>query len=425
MKSHPVLPSPAAARALAPALAVSLFLLGCASTPSRCCAPATSCPLPGGKPVDELIQPGEEHFAHLWQLSFGGENAEAYWSCAGDRLVFQRRDPSLGIDCDRIFVTLPEGGEPVQVSSGKGVTTCAYFLPGDEAVLYASTHGHQDSCPPPPDYSQGYVWPLHPEYDVWVRDLDGGAPRPLTGEWGYDAEATISPCDDRIVFTSTRSGDLELWTCDLDGSDLFQVTDALGYDGGAFFSHDGERLVFRTSAFTPGQEAEEEASYRELLGQWKIRPSRMEIMVIDTDGSNRRQLTNLGKASFAPYFYPDDSRVIFSSNHASESGREFDLYSIGVDGEGLERITSYEGFDSFPMFSPDGRYLAFSSNRGGTQRGETNMFVAAWRGEPCDGCAPASRNREPGAAGCPAPSGPSDPGAPSTEVRPMLRERPE
>lgn len=346
-------------------------------------------PIPGARPVDELIQPGEEHFARLWQVTAGGENAEGYWSFAGDRLTLQRTDAEAGVPCDRIFLTAgelssapPEAHTRVrleQVSDGRGVTTCSYFLPGDGQVLFSSTGGTMEGCPPPADHSQGYTWKVRPEFDVWLHDLATGETRPLLTGWGYDAEATVSPLGDRIVFTSSRSGDLELWTCDLDGSHAVQVTDKLGYDGGAFFSHDGKHLVFRSTTFTPGAEEAEHATYRQLLADWKVRPHSLEIMLVDADGKNRRQLTHLGQANFAPFFYPDDRRVIFSSNHHEESARNFDLFAIGTDGEDLERITTYDGFDSFPMFSPDGRYLVFASNRGGTAQGETNLFVARWR----------------------------------------------
>jgi Tol biopolymer transport system component len=183
------------------------------------------------------------------------------------------------------------------------------------------------------------------------------------------------------VFTSTRSGDLELWTCDLDGGNLVQVTHTPGYDGGAFFSHDGTKLIFRSQAFTPGQEAEELAFHADLLKDWKVNPKRMELQISDADGSNRRAIRELGGASFAPFFFPDDRRVIFSSNHHDprDPKREFDLFAIGVDGRGLEQITTFEGFDSFPMFSPDGQYLVFASNRGQAKAGDTNLFLARWR----------------------------------------------
>ena len=349
-------------------------------------------PIPGAERVDHLIEDDEHHFAALWKLTSGGENAEGYWSFAGDRLSLQRRNPAEGVDCDRIYTTTLDTGELVQLSGGGGVTTCAHFLLGDEEVVFGSTHGMMEGCPPPPDRSKGYVWMLYPEYDIWARPVDWvdelngiddevWPERRLTDTWGYDAEATVSQVDGRIVFTSTRSGDIELWTMNPDGSDQVQVTDTLGYDGGAFFSHDGRTLVFRTTEF-PADPAEREAAiedYQRLLAEDYVRPSAMEIYTIGADGSDRTQVTKLGGANFAPYFYPDDSRIVFSSNFASPTGREFDLFAIDTDGTRVEQITTYEGFDSFPMFSRDGKWFVFSSNRGGTEEGETNLFVAYWK----------------------------------------------
>jgi hypothetical protein len=346
----------------------------------RSAAVASSTPFDGLVACDELIRPNEKHLAHLWRLSQGVMNAaEGYWSFAGDRIVYQATPD--GAACDRIFVTQPRGGAPKMISNGRGVTTCAYFLPGDASVLYASTHAFQQDCPPPPDRSAGYVWQVHPEYDVYVHDLASGRETALTSEYGYDAEATVSPKGDRMVFTSTRSGDLELWTCKLDGTDLRQVTHEPGYDGGAFFSHDGEWLVYRSTMFTPGKEKAEQADYQKLLAEWNVRPTRMEIMVSRVDGSERRRVTNLGKANWAPFFFPGDQRIVFATNHHDDKKGmpNFDLFAIDVDGSDLEQITFEPDFDAFPVFSPDGRWLCFASNRGATKPGETNLFVAEWR----------------------------------------------
>lgn len=338
------------------------------------------CPIPGATLRNDLVEPGEIHFKRLWKLTAGGQNAEAYWSFGGDRLVLQRRERDLGIDCDRIYTTDPVTGAVNQVSNGRGVTTCSYFLPGDQQIVFASTQAFKDGCPPPVDMSKGYTWMVHPEYDVYVQDLASGSERALTTEWGYDAEATVSPQGDRMVFTSTRTGDLELWTCDLDGTNLFQVTDELGYDGGGFFSHDGTKIVFRTTRFLEDKLETEHRRYKDLLSEWKVRPHSMDIMVINADGTGRKRVTDLGQASFAPYFFPSDDRILFSTNHHDkEEKRNFDLFAVDEDGGPLERITFYSGFDSFPMFSPDGRFLAFASNRGNGKPGETNVFVAEWQ----------------------------------------------
>lgn len=370
----------------APVLVLSA---SCGSTNGGSQDPAVEVPDPpvaGAVLCNELILPGETRFKNLWRLTNGGQNAEAYWSFAGDRLSLQLRETNEPDDCDQIFVTAP-GGDLRQVSSGRGVTTCAFFMPGDREVLYASTQSSHVACPIKPP-SVGYTWMLWPDYDIYVSDLATGDERTLVSEYGYDAEATVSPRGDRIVFTSTRTGDLELWTCDLEGGDLQQVTDTLGYDGGAFFSHDGRKLVYRATAWTPGNETAEQDSYREDLQKWQVRPNRMEIFVIGVDGQNRQQVTTLGGANFAPYFTPDDQRVIFSTNHHDPAERKFnfDIFMCDLDGGNLEQVTHFDGppgkkFDGFPMFSRDGRFLAFSSNRGGGKPGDTDVFIAEWVAE--------------------------------------------
>lgn len=328
---------------------------------------------------DSLIYPGERHFRNLRQLTFGGDNAEAYWSFNGKQLVFQATNPDWGILCDQIFVMDVDGGQkPFRISGGRGRTTCGYFLPGDSLVLFASTHAYHEQCPPVPERKPGapYLWPVYPEYDIYVADLKGRIRYQLTDRYGYDAEATVSPRGDRIVFTSDRSGDLELWTCRLDGSDLKQITHELGYDGGAFFSPDGQYIVFRASR---PQTEEEKTQYLHYLKQGLVAPTRMEIFVCRADGSELRQVTRLGKANWAPFFHPDGRRIIFSSNHhAGTRGFKFNLFMINMDGTGLEQISFDPVFDSFPMFSPDGKYISFSSNRHNKGTHETNIFVGEW-----------------------------------------------
>ncbi len=331
--------------------------------------------LPGGS--DGLALPEERHLTNIRQLTFGGENAEGYFSFNEQRLIFQSTRPPFS--CDQEYILDLASGSARLVSIGKGRTTCGYFLPGDTTILYASTHGGSPDCPPRPDYSKGYTWAVYPDYDIYLAHADGRIVRTLAPAPGYDAEATVSPLGDRIVFTSLRSGDLELYAMDTDGSEITQLTHELGYDGGAFYSWDGRSIVYRAWHHTDSAAA---AEYRALLAENLVRPSRMEIFVMNADGTGKRQITNNGAANFAPFFHPDNKRVIFASNLADPRGRNFDLYMVSVDGTGLTRITFNETFDGFPMFTRDGKKLVFASNRNGTAPGETNLFLADWVEEP-------------------------------------------
>ena len=319
---------------------------------------------------------------NIRQLTFGGDNAEAYWSFDGTMLTFQSTSENFGTSCDQIFyirpfVQDPASGVPTMISTGKGRTTCSYFLPGDTTVVYASTHLGDEACPATPARREDgrYVWPIYPDFDIFVTNLKGDILQQLTHEPGYDAEATVSPSGDKIVFTSLRTGDLELFTMNIDGTEVRQVTHALGYDGGAFFSPDGTKLIFRASR--PKTE-EEIKIYKDLLQEGLVMPTQMELFICNVDGSDMRQITNLGKANWCPFFHPSGQRVIFASNHETERGFPFNLYLINTDGTNLERVTHDGTFDAFPMFSPDGRYLVFSSNRNNGGKRDTNLFFAEW-----------------------------------------------
>jgi Tol biopolymer transport system component len=317
--------------------------------------------------------PGEIHLRNLRQLTFGGQNAEGYFSPDGRRIIFQATRE--GMSCDQIFVMDLATAESRRVSTGLGATTCSYFFPDGKRILYSSTHLASPDCPPRPDYARGYVWRLHPSFDIFTAELDGGNLTPITDHPDYDAEATISTDGRRILFTSLRDGDLDLYTMNPDGSGVTRVTRELGYDGGGFFSRDGRRIVWRASR--PRTE-QERAEYLALLEAHAIRPMTLELFVADADGSNAVQVTHAGVASFAPYFFPDGRRIVFASNLADPGGRNFDLWIVRDDGTGLEQVTFNPTFDGFPMFSPDGRRLVFASNRNGREPGETNLFVADW-----------------------------------------------
>ena len=316
---------------------------------------------------------GEPRLRNLKMLTHAGENAEAYFSADDRQLIFQATIPGVS-RCDQIFSMDTAATTVRRISNGQGRTTCAYFFPSGKRVVYSSSHDHAADCPTPPDMSQGYVWALF-DYDVYAASPDGSDVKRLTNRPGYDAEATISRDGRHIIFTSTRDGDLELYSMDADGGNVKRLTNEPGYDGGAFYSFDGTQIVYR--AHHP-KEPQQLADYRRLLAQNLVRPSTLDIYVMNADGTNRRQLTNNAAANFAPFFHPDGKRVIFSSNMADPQGREFDLYLVNVDGTGLERITNTPEFDGFPMFSSDGRKLVFGSNRGAVTRGDTNIFLADW-----------------------------------------------
>lgn len=333
--------------------------------------------------MDGLLYPGEEqYFKNIKQLTFGGDNAEAYWSFDDEQLVFQASNEDWGASCDQIFITDVDDPKmkkraPKMVSTGMGRTTCSYFMPGDTTILYASTHEGSKDCPPEPDRREDgkYVWPIYSSFDIYVADLQGNITRKLTDRPGYDAEATVSPKGDKIVFTSVRSGDLELYTMDIDGSNVQQITDELGYDGGAFFSPDGTKLVWRASRPETEKEKKE---YKQLLNKGLVTPSEMEVFVANVDGSNMRQVTDLGKANWAPFFHPSGEKIVFSSNHHADRGFKFNLFMIDIDGSNLKQITHDKTFDAFPVFSNGGDKLIFSSNRnnGGTR--DTNLFLVEW-----------------------------------------------
>lgn len=320
-----------------------------------------------------LHDPRESHLKNIRQLTFGGQNAEAYFSADGRRLIFQAtRD---GFQCDQIFTMDINGNNIRLVSTGKGRTTCAFFFPDRPRILYASTHLGDPECPPRPDMSQGYVWPIYPTYDLFSADLDGSRLVRLTDTWGYDAEGAVSPDGKRIVFTSMRDGDLDLYTMDADGKDIKRLTHEKGYDGGAFFSYDGRFIVYR--AYHPKTQ-EELRAYEDLLKMHLVRPSRMELFLMDADGRNKRQVTDNGAANFAPFLHPNGRQIIFASNLHDPTGRTFALYLINTDGTGLERVTYAEHFASFPMFSPDGGKLVFTSSRNARAPREMNIFIADW-----------------------------------------------
>ncbi len=339
--------------------------------PQNTLPPATS-----GPPT---VPEEAKHLKNVRQLTFGGQNAEAYFSLDDKSLIFQHQGE--GVPCDQIYTIAadtPDGkpATPKLVSTGKGRTTCAYFFPSGNRVLFSSTHAASPVCPPKPDYSHGYVWPIYDSYQIFTAKPDGSDLKQLSHAHGYNAESTITRDGKHIVFTSTSNGDLDIYAMNADGSNVKQLTNELGYDGGPFWSYDGKKIVYRAEH---PKTLEEIADYKNLLSRGLIRPGNLEIWVMDAEGSNKHQVTHNGAANFAPYWHPDGKRIVFASNMADpKSGRDFDLYLINEDGTGVERITYAPDFDAFPMFSSDGKRLVWASNRNGKAPHETNLFLADW-----------------------------------------------
>ena len=329
--------------------------------------------------TDSLHYFKEKHLKNIRQLTFGGNNAEAYFSFDNSKLIFQSDWDKINPQgCDQIFIMNWQENPPKYklVSTGKGRTTCSYFLKDGKHIVYASTHEYDEKCPETKMFHEGkYVWPLY-EYDIYLADTSGKIIKPLVKRPGYDAEATISPDGKYMIYTSDKSGDLELYKYNLETGEEVQLTNELGYDGGAFFSFDGEYIVWRASR----PKGKDTTAYKELLKQHLVQPTQMQVFVMKADGSEKKQITNLPGANWAPFFHPSGKKIIFASNHHTQDkgGRQFNLFMINIDGTGLEQITYGKIFDAFPMFSYDGKYLVFSSNRQGKTREETNVFIAEW-----------------------------------------------
>ncbi len=330
---------------------------------------------------DSILYSSEKHFKNIRQLTFAADNAEAYFSFNDKKITFQSNNKAWTQGCDQIFTMPIQGFDtrekmPKMISTSEGRTTCSYYMPNNKDILFASTHLGAKTCPVEASRSGGkYLWNIYDTYDIFVSNQKGKIIKRLTDTPGYDAEATISPKGDLIVFTSTRSGDLELWTMNIDGSNPKQITSGLGYDGGAFFSPDGKKLVFRASRPQTEVEIKE---YKTLLADGLVAPTNMEIYTCNIDGSDLKQITHLGKANWAPYFHPSGNKIIFSSNHAGSRGFNFNLFMINTDGTGLEKISADNTFDAFPMFSHDGKKIIFSSNRNNHGTRDTNLFIADW-----------------------------------------------
>ncbi|AIE85046.1 TolB family protein [Fimbriimonas ginsengisoli] len=334
--------------------------------------------VPDSRPVAAVE--GETHLANVRQLTFGGQNAEAYWSKDGKHLVYQARVPGDKYPDEQIFSMNADGSDKRLISTGKGRCTCSYFTPNGKEIFFSSTHARNEGPQKPVDMSKGYVWAINPDYAMYRTPAKDISPRPFTPvvvkPGSYVAETTIAPNGRYMVWTSDVDGDLEIYRSDLNGGHIQRLTHEKGYDGGPFVSWDSKKVVYRRDEFSDQKQVQD---YEELLREHLIRPTKLEIWVMDPDGTNKRQVTHLSCASFAPFMHPDGKRIVFSSNYGDPKGREFDIFMINVDGTGLQRITHSKDFDGFPMFTRDGKRIVFASNRYGTEPHETNIFVADWR----------------------------------------------
>ena len=310
------------------------------------------------------------------QLSFAGRRTgEGYFSADGRQLVFQsEREP--GNPFYQIYHADLESGETRRVSPGIGKTTCGWIHPRDGRVLFSSTHHDPSSRAQQTaelekrasGEASRYSWDYDPEYELYVSTPGSDALVRLAPAYGYDAEASISPDGEWVVFTSNRhayagpgqvlenpSVEMDLYRVRMDGTDLQRLTEAAGYDGGAFFSADGSQIVWRR--FAPDGHLSE-------------------IFSMPSAGGDARQLTQTGLISWAPYFHPSGEYVIYAA-HAAQAGEEPDWNLFLVDREGREtpvQVTEREGFDGLPVFSPAGDELLWSrASRNGTQ-----LFRASW-----------------------------------------------
>jgi TolB protein len=338
-------------------------------------APAQGNPMaswPNNKTIE--LDPREKHFTKITQLTFGGQNAEAYWSADGKEIVYQTLQP--GYPDEQIFLMKADGSNKRLISTGKGRCTCSYLTPNNKEIYFSSTHERNEGPQKKLDRSKGYVWMVNPDFALYKRDLKANKTSPVLKFDGYIAETTIAPNGKFMTWTSDKDGDLEIYRSDLNGKNIIRLTNEIGYDGGPFVSWDGKKIVWRRDVVDNDAE---KADYLTLLKEHLVRPSKLEIWVMDSDGKNKTQVTKVGGASFAPFIHPDGKRIIFCSNFQDPKGREFDLFMINIDGTGLQQITFTGDFDGFPMFTRDGKKLLFASNRNGKERGETNVFVADWK----------------------------------------------
>jgi Tol biopolymer transport system component len=314
------------------------------------------------------------------QLTFEGKRSgEGYFSPDGKWLIFQsEREPDNPFY--QIYIMNLESGDTHRVSPGVGKTTCGFFRPNSDDVLFASTHHDPQAKAKQKaelDFrasgkQRRYAWDYDDQMDIFTCRRDGSGLKRLTDAPGYDAEGAYSPDGTKIVFCSLRNAEPgkrletdpsffgEIYIMNADGSDQRRLTSTPGYDGGPFFSPDGQRIIWR---------------------RFDDKGVNADVYTMKVDGSDVRRLTDFGAMSWAPYYHPSGKYVIFTSNKLGFSN--FELYLVDTQG-GTEpiRVTYTEGFDGLPVFSPNGTRLCWTSAR--TSDGKSQLFLADWVYRPTE-----------------------------------------
>jgi Tol biopolymer transport system component len=349
----------------------------------RSAAPADSTALQQGATSPSGYQE-RDFLTRIRRLTVEGRRAgEGYWSPDGKRLVFQsERDASNPFY--QIYTMDLTTGDVKRISPGVGKTTCSFFRPGSDEIMFSSTHldprskqyQEEELAFRASGKTRRYSWDYDPEMDIFAVNEKTGATRRLTTAKGYDAEGSYSPDGQWIVFSSMRSGYdhplndkekkaldenpsnfAEIYIMKADGSGQRRLTSAWGYDGGPFFTHDGQHIVWRRF---------DESGL--IADVWMMKP----------DGTDQKQITDFGSMSWAPYEHPSGQYIIFSSNKLGFEN--FELFIVDIAGQKEPvRVTYTDGFDSLPVPSPDGKQLAWTSTRAGGDQGQ--IFLAQWNHE--------------------------------------------
>lgn len=322
-------------------------------------------------PSQVALQEGK-FVENIRQLTNEGQSGEGYFSPDGKRVIFQAirgEHPFY-----QIYIKDLASGQEKRVSTGQGRTTCAFFHPTENKIIYASSHldPNRDKevdaelkklaeARRNPGARRGYSWAFDPFMDIFELNLDTNELKQLTSVAGYDAEGSYSADGKRIIFASCRNGPgADIYIMDADGKNVKQLTDSPGYDGGPFFSPDGTKVIFRG-----------EVRKRHYL----------QLFVMNVDGTGLWQLTENDAVNWGPYWHPNGKHIIYSTSvHGHQN---YELYLMPVETGKAKRVTFWHGADVLPVFSGDGKKLMWTSKRGKDKAGQfsSQLFIADWVGE--------------------------------------------